>query len=307
MGGYDQGMGMGAGGYPPQAPQGRMANPQQQGGGYGGQYQNDEYGEGRGNYNDQMNMRNMGGPPAAPGMRGPVHNRGGQMGNNRYPMDNAGGDYYEDEYDDGMHMMGNQMNGPRGGMGYDQSYDDYDSQVPGYNRTQGPYRNDYQGGQYGNGQQQGAAGAGMGQYQGMGMGALMQEPFTVEGSINSQTFDRKPGFDRSRKKVHTRERLRSNMPKNKPEVKPAKKKSDSKTPNGGDESDRMIDRPPAHQDGAKEPKRENIDSDLEDDEHNNSRAFLEEEISSESNPRQNSQGSLEDQEENLSEDGNKEK
>lgn len=273
------------------------------------QYQGDEYGDPSVGYNDQMggNMRNQGGiGPGVRGGMGAMAGRGGQMGG-RYPA-GTGGEYYEEDYDDPMNAMGGQMGGPRGGahagMGYDQEYDEYGDPIQaGYGANQGGYHNDYQQPQYGSIPPQQPAAGGMAPQQGIGgMGAIVQEPFTVEGSINSQTFDRKPGFDRSRKKVHTRERLRANLQKNKQaDQKIPKKKSDAK--GNGEDGDRN-DKQGGNQDGAKEPRRENIDSDMDDGE-NNSKAFLEEEISSESNPRPNSQGSLEDNDDDGSHDGKK--
>jgi len=283
---------------------GRGPNPQH--GGYD-QYQGDEYGDPNAGYNDQMggNIRGQSGMgPSGRGGMGAMGGRGGQMGG-RYPA--AGGEYYEEDYEDPMNM-GGQMGGPRGahsGMGYDQEYDEYGDPIQGgYGANQGGYHNEYQP-QYGNIPPQQTANGGMGLQQGMGgMGAIVQEPFTVEGSINSQTFDRKPGFDRSRKKVHTRERLRANLQKNKQaDPKLPKKKSDAK---GNDDGEKMNEKQGGNQDGSKEPRRENIDSDMDDGE-NNSKAFLEEEISSESNQKPNSQGSLDDDDDNGSDDGKKDK
>lgn len=286
---------------------GRMANPQHA---PYDQYQGDEYGEPAG-YNDPM-AGNMRGQPDMGPVRGgmaPMGGRGGQMAG-RYPMN--GGDYYEEDYEEPVNTMGRGQagvqRGAHGAMGYDQEYDEYGDPVQGvYPPTQGGYHNDYQP-HYGNALPHQPVAGGMAQQPGMGgMGAIVQEPFTVEGSINSQTFDRKPGFDRSRKKVHTRERLRANLQKNKQsDQKIPKKKSDGKGNGGGDDGDKMNERQGGNQEGAKEPKQENIDSDMEEGE-NNSRAFLEEEISSESNPKQNSQGSLEDHDDDDSDDGKKDK
>lgn len=274
----------------------RMGNNPQ--GGYG-QYK-DEFQEPRGGFNDPMGqgIRNQGAAGAGmrPGM-GAV-GRGGQMAN-RYPMEDDV--YYEDEYND-MDMMG-QMGNPIGqqrGMGYDQGYDEYGNPVSqGYGRNQGNIRNDYNS-QYDAIPPQPHV---VPPQQPMGMGSLVQEPFTVEGSINSQTFDRKPGFDRNRKKVHTRERLRASLQKNKQtDPKSLKKKPDSKNNHGGDDGERMNEKQPGSPEG-KDLKRDQMDSDNDDGE-NNSRGYLEEEISSESNPKDNSQGSLEDRADIMnSEDG----
>lgn len=250
----------------------------------------DDFQEPRGGYNDPMGpgMRNQGATGA--GMRSGMGgmNRGGQMGN-RYPVEDEG--YYDEEYND-LEMMGHMGSGQMGqqrGMGYEQGYEEYSNPATqGYgSRNQANARNDYN------------------QYDGMapqpqavpqppiGMGSLVQEPFTVEGSINSQTFDRKPGFDRNRKKIHTRERLRASLQKNKQtDQKPIKNKTDSKNNQGIDDGDRVHDKQPGSPDG-KDHKRDQMDSDNEEGE-NNSRGYLEEEISSESNPKDNSQGSLED-------------
>ena len=272
-----------AGGYPQHN---RMGNNPQAG--YGNQYK-DEYQDQRGGFVDPMAppIRNQGASGA--GMRSGMggSNRAGQMGN-RYPMEEEG--YYEEDYNemDMMGQVGNAALGQQRGMGYDQGYDEYGNPYPAPTRNQPNIRNDYNQQYEGIPPQQPHA-----PQQPIGMGSLVQEPFTVEGSINSQTFDRKPGFDKNRKKVHTRERLRASLQKNKQTdpQKSLKKKPDSKH-QGGEDGDRMNN----HQQGGpegKEPKREQIESDNEEGE-NNSRGYLEEEISSESNQKDNSQGSLED-------------
>jgi hypothetical protein len=275
-----------AGAYPPQHG-GRMGNAPQ---GTYGQYK-DEYQDPRAGFAEPMGpgLRNQ--PTAGAGVRPGMGagGRGAQMAN-RYPVEEEG--YYEEDYNE-MDMPAQMANPPMGqhrGMGYEQGYDEYGNPTTGqsYGRNQGNMRGEY------NPQYDGLPPQPQAVPQPhMAMGSLVQEPFTVEGSINSQTFDRKPGFDRNRKKVHTRERLRASLQKNKQtDQKSLKKKPDSKNNQGADEGDRMNEKQGGSPEG-KDHKRDQIDSDNE-EEGNNSRGYLEEEISSESNPKENSQGSLED-------------
>ena len=129
------------------------------------------------------------------------------------------------------------------------------------------------------------------------MGAVVQEPFTVEGSINSQIFDKKPGFDRTRKKIHNREKLRASLAKDKTKAGPGQAQPDSK--NGkknnkapGSQSPEADKKNPHERTVKKEVKQEEMEgSEGEDAEHNQSRGFLEEEISSASDQKPDSQGS----------------
>lgn len=121
----------------------------------------------------------------------------------------------------------------------------------------------------------------------------IQEPFTVEGSINPQSFDKKPGFDKSRKKIHTRERIRQTLLRNKgAEGKKKKVRVAQQTQEDGEAFN------PEESSEAKNP------DDSEEKRESQSRGFLEEEILSASDSNKDSQGSIEEHLENFKGDSN---
>ena len=215
--------GPGPQGYPPA--RGTPAAPQ-----HYSQYPRDEY-DPRQGYDP--NMRPQAPYPGNPPPRGPIGPAypGGRTAppaqpgpQQRYPQQPqyAEDDYYEDGgivYDDEYNNQVPQpaMGGPKGNEEFYEDYneygeyEEYGNQYPPQNPPQAPKPNDYS--LYTNPIPAPSV---------LGSNSI-PEPFTVEGSINAQMFDRKPGFDWSRKKVHTRERLKLSMQKNKVNEKSGKK------------------------------------------------------------------------------------
>jgi len=287
-----------------------------------GQYPRDDYQQDprMGGYQDMGgNTRNP--APAGGHMRPGVANpgmRGGMGGNmqmqqqQRYQEDQ----YYEEEYpeEEDPYSQGGAMGGSYG-HGKQESHLGYDNyggmnqqpmaqpagQYGGVGARAAPnqMKNDYMGNApipqpnpaFGGASQQSSA-----------LGATVQEPFTVEGSINSQYFDTKPGFDRLRKKVHHREKLRASLQKSKPAEPKNGKSKNNKNPGLNSQGQSETDRKNSPEkggvtqpEGNKEPRNADMDVSEGEEADNNSRGFLEEEISSASDQKNNSQGSQEDQ------------
>eukprot|EP01019_Chilodonella_uncinata_P007395 GABU01009408.1.p1 GENE.GABU01009408.1~~GABU01009408.1.p1 ORF type:complete len:446 (-),score=157.16 GABU01009408.1:325-1623(-) len=227
-------------------------------------------------------------PNLAPGMRGPAAQQyaANQM---RGGFNDGMGGLEDEGYDEGYEdydMMG--MAGQQGYDDYGQGYgmpNPAAANRPAKPEFSGPARQ--QG--YGNTAPTSAMAGVM-----MNQGAdIINEPFTMEGSLNSQTFDRKPGFDRTRKKVHEREKMREAVQKSKQSgtnqgtngaadnnpAKPGQKKKGDKNP-GGD--------PEGRKGGADGTGRQMNESGEDEPENNRSQLFLEEEISSASDQKQES-------------------
>jgi hypothetical protein len=100
----------------------------------------------------------------------------------------------------------------------------------------------------------------------------------VDSQINSQTFDTKPGFDRSKKKVHTREKLKIALMKKREALQQSKQRD----PNNPDQGGRLAE------DG---DDRNSLGSSNNAENDKKFPNFLEEELSSHSDNNLNSQDS----------------